>query len=356
MIIRCGLNIYNVKEGIFMEDKKTRSAKHKPNKKKRKKTIIIYSIIFVLLAVIAGFAGSFYYELGKINNTEIPKTNEGLGINTKVQEDIEKVDPNNEIINFALFGLDRRDKNEPSRSDAIMIATLDKKHKKIKISSIMRDLYVEVPGHGKTKLNEAYAYGGPLLAIKTLNQNLNLNIRDFVSIDFYNMEELIDSLGGVPIDIKKEEINAVNGMMTELAQLGGYAPPFIKKAGLQTLNGKQALAYTRTRFIGNGDYERTERQRTVLTALFNKVVQSGPAKISALLPFINTSIDKGEIISLGTTVLTSGIRDLEQSRFPIDGFAKDSYINGISYVTTDLKATSNHIYEYLYNDIKPEAK
>lgn len=343
-----------------MDERKRRSDKHKSRKKSRKKSIIIYTIIFVLLAAIAASAGAFYFELGKMKSTEISKNNKDLGINEDAQAKIEKEDPNNEIINIALFGLDRRDKNEPSRSDAIMIATIDKKHKKLKISSVMRDLYVDVPGFGKTKLTHAYAYGGPQLAIKTLNQNLNLNIRDFVSIDFYNMEDLIDSLGGVSIDIRKEEISAVNGMMTELAQLGKYAPPFITKSGVQTLNGKQALAYTRTRYIGNGDYERTERQRTVLTALFNKVMQSGPTKlpslVSSLLPYTNTSIDKGEILGLGTTVLTSGIKNLDQERFPIDGYAKDSSIGGVSYIVTDLKATSDHIHKYIYDDIRPETK
>ena len=116
----------------------------------------------------------------------------------------------NEIINIAFFGVDRRAVNEASRSDSIMILSIDEMHKKIKMSSIMRDTYVEIKNHGQTKINHAYAYGGPQLAIRTLNENFNLDIRDYVTVDFFNFEKIIDAIGGVTIDVKQDEISLIN--------------------------------------------------------------------------------------------------------------------------------------------------
>ncbi|MCM0650593.1 LCP family protein [Clostridium swellfunianum] len=338
-------------------EKKTRSgSKQKPNKKKRKKYIII-SIVFVLLAVISAVVGGFYAELSKINTTKLTKDNSELGISDEAQKKIEQEDPNNEITNIALFGVDRRSKNEASRSDSLMIATIDKKHKKIKITSIMRDSYVNVPGHGKTKITHAYAYGGPQLAIRTLNENFQLNIKDYATVDFFSLEKIINSLGGVQINVTKEELPLINGYVQETASIEKVTPPVLSKSGVQNLNGMQAVAYTRIRYTAGGDFERTERQRTVLNALFSKVQQAGvskyPSIVSTILPYVETSIDKLDIISMGTGVLTSGTKTLEQERFPLDNQGKGQTISGVWYLVFDVKTTADQIHKYIYDDIKP---
>jgi LCP family protein required for cell wall assembly len=341
-----------------MENRKSRYSKHKSNKKKRKKIVI--SIILILLAVISVAVGSFYAELSKMKTTELTKDNSALGITDEAEQKIQKEDPNNEIINIALFGVDRRTQSEASRSDSIMIATIDKKHKKIKISSIMRDSYVNVPGHGKTKLTHAYAYGGAQLAIRTLNENFKLNIKDYVTVDFFSLEKIINTLGGVRIEVKNEEISSMNFYIKEMSGLENVTPKLITKAGTLDLNGMQAVAYTRVRYTANGDFERTERQRTILTALFNKVQQAGvtkyPSLVTTLLPYVETSLQSLELISMGTNVLTSGTKTLEQSRFPLDNNSKGQTINGVWYLVFDLKTTSDQLHKYIYEDIKPEAK
>jgi polyisoprenyl-teichoic acid--peptidoglycan teichoic acid transferase len=342
-----------------MENRKSRHGKHKSNKKKRKKIIII-STFLIFLAVISVAVGSFYAELSKIKTTELTKDNSALGISDEAQQKIQQEDPNNEIINIALFGVDRRTQSEASRSDSIMIATIDKKHKKIKISSIMRDSYVNVPGHGKTKLTHAYAYGGAQLAIRTLNENFKLNIKDYVTVDFFSLEKIINALGGVRIEVKNEEISSMNFYINEMSGLENVTPKYIAKAGTLDLNGMQAVAYTRVRYTANGDFERTERQRTILTALFNKVQQAGvskyPSLVTTLLPYVETSLQSLDLISMGTSVLTSGTKTLEQSRFPLDNYGKGQTINGVWYLVFDIKTTSDQLHKYIYEDIKPEAK
>ena len=177
--------------------------------------------VFIIIVIVAGGTFSYtFYKLSKINTTTILTTDEELGIKPQVPVKKEVAiipevpsknevplkeekplveEESKEIINIAFFGVDRRDVNEPSRSDAIMIVSIDTVHKKIKMSSIMRDTYVEIKNHGETKINHAYAYGGPQLAIRTLNENFNLNIRNYVTVDFFNLEKIVDTIGGVTI-------------------------------------------------------------------------------------------------------------------------------------------------------------
>lgn len=350
-----------VKEGKKLENKSSRSGKNKSNKKKRRRKVIIIASIFILLAAISATIGGYsFYELSKIKTSDLSKNKEDLGIDNEAEQQISKEDPGNDITNIALFGLDRREKDAASRSDAIMIASIDKKHKKIKLSSIMRDTYVKVDGHGMTKMTHAYAYGGPQLAIKTLNENFNLNIKDYVAVDFFSLEKIIDSLGGVTIDVNQNEIKLINSYMGEVANIEKSSIKHVTKSGSQTLNGMQAVAYSRIRYVGNGDYERTERQRKVLTAMLEKIQNAGvtkyPSIVTTLLPYTETSLSKGNILSTGVGVLTSGTKTIDQERFPTDGNAVGKMIGGVSYITTNLSKTTDQIHKYIYDDIKPNSK
>lgn len=217
-----------------------------------------------------------------------------------------------------------------------MILSLDKKHKKVKLSSIMRDSYVDIEGHGKTKLNHAYAYGGPELAIKTINSNFKLNIRDFVAVDFYGLENIIDTVGGVEIPVRSDEIKYINSYMQGTAKVENKAVQEVQSPGLQNLNGMQAVAYARIRYTSGGDYERTERQRTILTAVMNKIKKLGPTEfpkvVSVLLPNVESSLSSTEIIKMGTSVFTLGIDNVEQQRFPLDNYCEGKLIDGIYYL------------------------
>lgn len=320
-------------------------------KKKSTKFKVIISIITVVLAFLIVGISYIYMELNKVKKVEIPKTSEELNISPKAET------YDNSITNIAFYGLDRRAKDETSRSDAIIIVSIDKQHNKIKLSSIMRDSYVNVEGHGMTKITHAYAYGGPQLAIKTLNQNFDLNIKDFVTVDFFDLEKIIDAVGGINLNITNDELKYINSYVIETSKIEKSAVPVMSKAGFQHVNGRQAVAYTRIRYTSGGDFERTTRQRTVLTALLNEIMKTSvsnlPNVVSNLAQYTETSLSSTDMIKMATSVATSGIRDIVQERFPVDGYCNALTKDGVWYLQLDLNATKDQLYKFIYDDIKP---
>lgn len=310
---------------------------------------IVLVTLIVLIMVVALVSVYFYGQLNKIKKVKITKSNSELNIsrNADMQDD--------EIVNIAFFGIDRRCKDEASRSDALMIVTLDKKHKKIKISSIMRDSYLNVDGHGMTKVTHAYAYGGPLLAIKTLNKNFDLNIKDYVTVDFFGFEKIIDSVGGVDINITPQELKYINGYIEETSKLENAPIPLVINCGLQKLNGRQAVAYTRIRYTDGGDFERTQRERTVLVAVLNKVKKTNPKDISNvidnLLPYTETNMSNAKILKLLMSIYTLNINDIYQKVFPSDGYCSGKMISGVWYLVFDLEATKNQLHRYIFESL-----
>jgi LCP family protein required for cell wall assembly len=330
-------------------------------KKTKTKKIVLFSTLFILLFGIS-FSVFYYYNMfGKMETEELKQSNEDLGITSEAEKKIEEVvKDTGSITNIALFGLDQRNLKEKGRSDSIMILTIDTNSKKLKLSSIIRDSYVNIDGHGKDKINHAYAFGGPQLAVKTLNDNFNMNIKDYVTVNFFGFIKIIDALGGVTIDVKKDEIPIANDYITEMAGLENIAPNYIKNPGNQVLTGIQAVGYSRNRYSGNGDYERSDRQRRVLTALMEKIQAVGVSKypgiISQLLPNTLTSLSSGDILKLGTDVVTSGTKNIEQERFPTDSYSEGKLINSIYYLTYKEAETKDQIFKYIFQDIKPASK
>lgn len=340
---------------------------NKPKRKKKKKALRITLFILLFLFLFAVGAGGFYLvnTFGKIKTHKIDKSIEGTGIDKETQNKIEEIDGGEDIINIALLGIDRQEKDDPGRSDSTMIVSIDKKDKKIKMISMMRDSYVKIDGHGRDKLNHAHAYGGPQLTIKTLNQNFGLNIKDFVSVDFGNMADIVNALGGIDINIKADELSEknpynINFYIREISGIKKVTkPPTVTKTGMQHLNGIQAVAYSRIRSTGDGDFDRTERQREVLTQLFNKIKSAGVLKLpgiaNKLMEYVSTSMDSGQILALGTDVLKSGL-NIEQERFPQDGYCQGKTINGTWYLQYDEAVTKNQIFDYIFKDVKPSPK
>ena len=297
--------------------------------KTAKKTAIIGLLIIV--AIIA--SGGLYINslLNKTQKADIPTDDTSLGIKEEAAENDTK-----DVTTIALFGVDAED-GKKGRSDAIMLLTLDNEHKNIKLASIMRDSYVNIPERGMDKINHAYAYGGPELSLKTINSNYGLNIRDYATVNFSTLPKIIDLLGGVYIDVKSYEVNYIPG---------------VSSSGLQTLNGEEALAYSRIRYSGNGDYERTDRQRTVLNALFNKMatlsVTEVPKYLSEILPYVETSLSNSEILSLATTTFAMNNFNLNQARFPEDELSHGEMINGVSYIVFDIEKTAKNLQSFIF--------
>lgn len=303
---------------------------NKHQKKKSKKVIYIVSSIVLVLLITLG--GGYYInsKFSKVQKVEVNKDN--LSID-KAQVEKEK-----HIKNIALFGIDAP-KGKAGRSDAIMILTLDEEHKVMKLTSIMRDSYVDIPGHGDDKITHAYAFGGPELSMKTLNENFKVNVEDFMAVNFTSLPEIIDKLGGVKINIIPEEIHHIPG---------------VTSSGEQILNGAEALAYSRIRYATGGDYKRTERQRVVLEAVFEKLKSTPTKEYSSLiddfLPYVETNMSSMDMIKLATDVAPLVKGNLETTRFPLDGYCDGKMINGVWYLVYDRQATLNQIQEYIYDN------
>ncbi|MDU7363107.1 LCP family protein [Clostridium sp.] len=326
--------------------------KSKKRKKKKKKSLgfkIFIGFLCVLLAIAVVGGGYVIGLLNKMDNIKLNKDNLGI-----VEDEFKEYENVNKIKNIALFGIDATD-GETGRSDSIMIATLDPVHNKLKITSVMRDSYVYIDGHGQDKINHAYAFGGPELAIKTLNENFGLNIEDFVSVNFSSLPTIINILGGIDLEITEEELQYINSYVDDINAKDGTYSPHISYAGVQHVDGIQALAYSRIRYTSGGDYERTQRHRTVLDALFNKLTSTSVASYNSLLnevlPYVQTNLSAADILSLGTKVLGIG-NNLEQDRFPRDGYGEGSTINGVYYLTFDIETAKQQMRDYIFNDIK----
>lgn len=322
---------------------------------------IIFLCIAGLFAILVSLAGAYALNLySQFQHVKLKATDDDLGIAPEKQ-----VDTSTDITNIALFGVDSRSNEFKGNSDSIMILSVDKQHNKIKLISILRDSLVKVDGHGYTKITEAYGYGGAPLAIKTINQNYNMDIRDYVTINFNGMAEIIDAVGGVTVNVTKEEIPTINGTSQQMAEaLGEPIPPKITQPGTQTLNGLQAVAYSRIRKVDNpdgswGDFGRTSRQRTVMDQLFQKAltmsVSQYPAFIESLLPYVETSMNIGEIMDLAMILTRDGIT-LEQTGVPSTEYTINAGLsyNGKSTVYYNLEYASSLIHAFIYDDIPPE--
>jgi polyisoprenyl-teichoic acid--peptidoglycan teichoic acid transferase len=305
---------------------------------------VIAIILCIPILITASVYGYGRYQLSKVKTVAITETADQLEANTYVVETTDekpdkKLDIKPDIKNIAFIGIDAKDKDGGQRSDTVMIATIDNEHKKIKLTSILRDTYVDIPDIGYSRMGHTYAYGGAVLTIKTINRNFKMDITDYVKVDFEGLSSIVDAVGGIKIDIKAYELPSM--------QSAG-----IKKAGSYTLNGDQALAYSRIRHEGMKDYERTQRQRLVIEKVFEGIKNKGPAAfpamVSKLLPYVETTLNSSDIIKLGTEALTSGIGKIEQARIPFDEYKKEEYIKGEYYITMDTERTIELLHKFIY--------
>ena len=262
------------------------------------------------------------------------------------------------ITNIALFGLDTREGDTQSHSDCMMIVSVDNTRGKIKLISLMRDSLVNIDGHGEDKLNAAYFLGGPSLAIRTINENFGTDITEYIAVNFEQLVEIIDALGGVEINVETtEELLELNRVIRDYGIEQGKEFAGVEQTGLQTLDGVQALCYGRIRKGGTGDdWARVERQSIVLEAMFTKVQEMSASELIGLMqklvPYVTTSLSPTELAPLIVGSVKNGVPTLEHTRVPLDG-EWDYYGASSEYILYDLDVAANHIHEYIYNDVFP---
>ena len=280
----------------------------------------VFIVPMILIAILLTMAGcgvmeiinSFRYNKVKLNHEE-------LGISAELA-----MDAPDGITNIALFGIDARNDSFRGLSDSIMIVSIDAVHNDIKIISVMRDSLVEVEGFGHQKINAAYNLGGAPLAIKTLNQTFDLNITDYATVDFVGMAEIIEAVGGIEVELTEAEVQNANIHIRSMHRERGTAEDYIEQAGLQKLNGVQAVAFSRIRKVAtvngtNNDPGRTERQRLVMRQMFDKALSMRatqyPRLIKALIPYMETSLDYDEIFELAGILVNEGLQ-FKEARMP----------------------------------------
>lgn len=326
----------NCKHGTENSKLKTNVKKKKNDKKggNKKIAIAVVIIIVIILGIIAGF---LYNKVSKVNFVKIDEGN--LAIENKTG-----------YRNIALLGVDTRDMNslDGSRSDAIIIVSINEQTKNVNLISVYRDSYVDVQGHGLTKVTHAYAYGGPELALNTLNRNLDLDISEFVTVNFEIVADVVDLVGGIDIDIDKSELSQMNKYIEDTSKNVGRKANKITSAGKQHLDGIQAVTYARIRKTAGGDYKRTERMRTVLTEVFEKAKKMDAGKLNELankvLPQVQTNIGLSEVISLIPTISSINISDSIGWPYEVKGITLDRWYG----VPTTLEANVVKLHRELF--------
>ena len=310
---------------------------------------VLLIIACVLLCVIFGAVVYVYAKWSKIDTQEIKA--EDLIINEEVKKNKE-VDLGEGYTNVALFGVDSRDGNlgEGNRTDCIIVASLNNETKEIKMVSVYRDTLLDLSEGTYQKCNAAYSYGGPVMAINMLNMNLDLDIEDYVTVDFGAIADTIDLLGGVEIEVTEEELPYINNYIPETAKSAVKTPELLESAGLQLLDGTQATTYARIRSTAGGDFTRTERQRLVIEKMFEKAKQADLKTLNAIIdrvfPQVSTSFTLPEILNYASAYS-------EYTLVGNMGFPQDNYTDMLSeigsvVVPDDLVSNVTKLHEFLF--------
>lgn len=341
-----------------------RESQEKDTQKKKwswkKKLLLVFCILGLL---VGGISVAGYFMLDQIDTerpddikkAETDLTEEELAAQEaalvpKVFDDtIEQ-----KVVNILLIGEEAM-ADDLGRSDSMMIATLNTVEKSIKLTSLMRDIYVTIPGYANNKLNAAYHNGGGVLLAETIEQNFGIEIDGYVRVDFNAFETIVDELGGVDINLTSDEAHYLN----TTNYISNRANRNVKE-GLQTLNGNQALGYCRVRYrnASNGDandFGRTYRQRTVLKAIFDKYKSQNVVSMisiaTELLSYVTTNLTKSDIVSYITTAASFGTMELDTFRVPTDNTYYGDKINGKSVLVIDFDENNKALRNFIYAQI-----
>jgi len=261
-----------------------------------------------------------------------------------------------DIVNVLVVGCDSRKKGGVGRSDVMILCSVNEATEKIHMTSIMRDCYVSIPGKNNNRINAAYAFGGGSLLLDTVETNFDVDVEKYVAIDFYSFVDIVDSIGGIEINVKEEEISLLNESVHEMNVLNGRPKEtyYVTESGPQNLNGTQALGYARIRHIGNGDFDRTSRQRTVIAKIFEKAKTLNLLELDDLLntvlPMVKTNMTQGEILSLMVKSVEYLQYDLESHRLPVDGSYQHMRVKGMAVLGIDFEENRNALKDFVLEE------
>lgn len=317
---------------------------------KRRKFGLIICLVLVFTLVLGGCGGG----CGKEKPEE--QEREALSVDDVSDNQIVEEDPTeslNGTQDIAFFGVDTRGTNlgKGTRSDSIMIVHIDHDAKTIRVASVYRDCLTYIEGHGYQKITHAHSYGGPELAVETINSNFDLDVENYITVNFINVADFVDEIGGIEQEITEEEAAAINGSITELNNIRGTSSASITSAGTYTLDGSQAVAYSRIRHASGGDYKRSERQRTILFKMFETLKSMDlSTRISVaedMVSQINTNLTRSQVTDL--MVCLSGYEISEMTAYPqvFYGGTVDGVWVEVPVTLTDM---ASGLHEFLYGE------
>lgn len=285
----------------------------------KKITKILLATLSVILIVALGGFGFIYSNLNKIYVKDEP-------VNAQEQEDETVQGTEVEgVTNILLVGTDGANVERSNRSDSVMLVTIDNKNKDIKISSIARDTYVDIPGHSTEKLTHAYAYGGIDLLKQVFEVNFNIKVDKYIAVNFVSFMDIMDEIGGVEVNVEEKDVNEINKYIDACYDYyydrkDEIEKQYITKAGKQRLNGYQALAFSRIRYTDSA-YARDNRHREVAESVYKEFLNSGAKEYQRAAEIIientKTNISPMEMINLGFTALQINDKEIEQLQFPL---------------------------------------
>ena len=261
------------------------------------------------------------------------------------------------VINILLIGSDSRDGSADGRSDAMILLSVSDKTKTIHMTSLLRDMYVEIPGHDGNRLNAAYSYGGAELLMKTVEQNLGISVNRCAIVNFEAFANLVDAVGGVDLELTNEEVKLINGYLVEYNQLTnkpeGTDYLDANASGMIHLNGPQALAYSRNRYIGT-DFGRTQRQRKVLAAAISNLpkalLRDPAALIDGVLSNLTTNLVQREVFAFSLQAWKLVAYDMVSGSIPLEGTYQNATIRGMAVLEVDLEANKAYLQSALYGN------
>ncbi len=332
---------YNGQQGYYNDPRDQYGGPQDRRPKKKKKHRKLKFILEIILLLILG-AGLFVFaQLGRIDRVKL----KDILVNTGIGKSGYR--------NIALFGVDSREGELESgtNSDTIMIASINKWSGDVKLVSVYRDTYLDNTNGEYRKATECFAGGGAERAVNMLNKNLDLDIKDFMTVDFNGIIEAVDLLGGIELDITEEERQWLNGYLVETSQVTGVPYTEIEYAGTQQVTGIQAMAYCRIRYTEGWDFKRTERQRIVLEKLFEKAKAKGVTGllplVSTMMDYVSTSMSNTELLSLAAQIGRYNIQ--ETTGFPFNQMAAN-IAAGDCVVPVNLAANVSQLHAYLFGD------
>ncbi|MBR3045753.1 MAG: LCP family protein [Oscillospiraceae bacterium] len=329
-----------------------------PKKKKRRKhhhsclSRIVTSVLTLVVVLFALYSGIVLLAIKKLNYEETAPRS----LTASAAE------PDAEVRNVLLIGTDNRE-DERGRADTMILLSFSKHNHTVTMTSLMRDSYVSIPNHGTDKLNAAYAYGGATLLMDTITNNYGIPVDDYICVNFKAFVHIADALGGIKVEVSDREAEAINIILqSEVNQIMGDDPmdDFLPSGGTFTLNGKQALAYARIRHVGNADFERTERQRTVLDLMLNKVKHASPTAVPKILskamPELKTNMSTSQLYLLSLQVPVKLIAyDMQKLRLPADGtYSDQTSPDGQMVLAVDFDANLQLYLKAIHDAPQPE--